>query len=142
MALPLIPFAAGAAIGSLFAYGATDKTVREHIVHGAQGIAAGAETLYKTTAEGAVVAYEKAQEATVVAYDKAQEIIEQERSRSAGEQLLRANFRTVSAENARLRAQVLQLKDEVYELNDEKHQLKKTLVRVFELALTPDPAGF
>lgn len=34
--LPLIPFAAGIAVGSLLTYGAKDKAVRERIVHGAE----------------------------------------------------------------------------------------------------------
>jgi hypothetical protein len=36
VALPLIPFAAGLAVGTLVAYGAKDKAVRERIVQGTE----------------------------------------------------------------------------------------------------------
>ncbi|MBV2093062.1 MAG: hypothetical protein K1562_19955 [Candidatus Thiodiazotropha sp. (ex. Lucinisca nassula)] len=49
MALPLVPFAAGLAVGSLFTYGLKDKTVREAVEHGydwtAEQLAAGYEAM-------------------------------------------------------------------------------------------------
>jgi predicted ATP-grasp superfamily ATP-dependent carboligase len=38
MALPLVPFAAGVAVGSLATLGVTDNPVRDRIVHGAQDL--------------------------------------------------------------------------------------------------------
>jgi len=43
MALPLIPFAAGVALGSLITYGYKDKTVHERMVRGAEDLYAWAK---------------------------------------------------------------------------------------------------
>jgi len=52
MAFPLIPFAAGIAVGTLVAHGFNDKQIHDRILHGAQGV-------YNRVAEGIALLIEK-----------------------------------------------------------------------------------
>ena len=73
MALPLIPFVAGAALGSFFTFASKDQVIRDHIVQGARGFMGGAQNLYQQGADGVGLVYRKAKEGAVIVYDKAAE---------------------------------------------------------------------
>lgn len=52
MGLPLIPFAAGLAVGALATYGSRDATVQKQFREGAEWVTSRAQWLYATAASG------------------------------------------------------------------------------------------
>lgn len=104
MALPLIPFAAGLALGSLVTYGYKDKTVHDRIIQGAEeayawakegltairdwipGLAAAKELAPEVVEAKAAEAAEQiaaAAEATVEAAEEVQEVVAKPAARKA-----------------------------------------------------------
>ena len=74
MALPLIPFVAGAALGSFFTFASKDQVIRDHIIQGAQGLMDGAQNLYQQGADGVGLVYRKAKEGAVIVYEQSADV--------------------------------------------------------------------
>lgn len=74
MALPLIPFVAGAALGSFFTFASKDQVIRDHIVQGARGFMGGAQNLYQQGADGVGLVYRKAKEGAVIVYEQSADV--------------------------------------------------------------------